>query len=444
MNELNIMNEEIVLESYIGKTRTLKACEEILDQMRFLLKQKPTLDINNHPLNKKLCNLLKQEFGFKNAYVNWFRFDALTGGTTNAYTQVNAVVFFKDLGKREDDDSGVNGYYDKKHQHVLCITISTSMILYSDLTGGELLAILLHEIGHNFDNDIHKFFLHLINLASSAIMILDTGKWMKEDGLRNILNNSEQIGELFGRMAFISSPLIIGSNIYNELMGRMNQLLNTIIDIVPFARYIERASISTVRLLDEVFLVLNEDWLVFINWIKEKPIRQAMAKSPILFILKCMVNVSTKKGEKYADSFATIYGYGSELSTALTKTTFGEISHIKMATDRFPIVSIITDLRYAFHYVVNCAMQPDHGSDIERAVFILQTLRKELASSDLHPGLKKEVEEEIVKLEEIIDNLQHATIEKRYYIAAGMQWVILNVFKGNTFLLERIFPDHTA
>lgn len=470
MNELNIMNDEIVLESYIGKTNTLKECENVLNQLRDLLIKTPTLDVTNHPLNRKLESLLQKEFGFKRVYVVWPRLSVKTkdisylpnltvpvgdnpnrgklvslSSESNAYTLTNCMVFFKDLCNRKDNDNDSSmGYYDRGHQHVLYINISIAMITYSKLTGGELLAILLHEIGHNFDNTPHRFYIKMLGVFNSIFVGTDTKKWLRRRKENGTMIMPYNMKELFIRMKTITAPAWAGSNIHKDILGKASALLNTVMDVIPFARDIEIFVTQIIHIKDQLPFLNSDDWREFESWLKEKPIRTAIKTNPFFFVINSMATISTKKMEKFADSFAVIYGYGSELSTALTKTTFGDIAELKTLTDNFPAISFVADLRYAFHYVVNCIVHPDHGSDIERAVFMLQTLQKELNSSDIHPGMKKEIEEEITKLKKIIDNLQKKTIDDKYYLASVFQWVILRVFEGNVFLAERLFPDYTA
>ena len=103
------------------------------------------------------------------------------------------------------------------------------------------------------------------------------------------------------------------------------------------------------------------------------------------------------------------------------------------------------DINNTAYMLLNTLADQSHGSNVERAYKILQiqktNLRKE---KDLPPEIRQELEDQINQLQEFVDSYPGRTADDGMYISAALQWFIIHVFKGNTFLVERIFPDKRA
>jgi hypothetical protein len=110
--------------------------------------------------------------------------------------------------------------------------------------------------------------------------------------------------------------------------------------------------------------------------------------------------------EKGADSFASKYGYGPELSSALRKcknpknTLYGSAVG---ATGK--VGNVFGDIALIERDIVSMLLGNDHPNTNQRTASMLDKLEKDLSSGNYSPGAKKELEEEIKRMREAYDNV---------------------------------------
>jgi hypothetical protein len=164
-------------------------------------------------------------------------------------------------------------WYDKEHQYdFFCLMFTEN---FNQLTPGELTALLLHEIGHCFDICTLTYFADVINW----IACIATG------------------------------PISIFTKYFNTTIGRY---MYKFIDLLE--------SIRPLSILGQAYLTVN-DLLVMIagplgtiNYIGRMLAGAIIA--PVDTVMKVAVGVGQ---EKFADSFATAYGYGPQLISLMDK-----------------------------------------------------------------------------------------------------------------------------
>lgn len=162
-----------------------------------------------------------------------------------------------------------------------------SVDLFSDhgvnsLTGGEILSIILHEIGHNFYvGPIHE-------LTPEISLFLTTGEL------------SAMINSMVSQLILLEGSSIIDSFVSDSTRKTLTQLFN-IIDTF----------IATFSSLDTAISLIAG----FLRY-------SAVLTSLFAKLLNPMTIIKALSGydpEKYSDAFATSYGYGPELSSSLEK-----------------------------------------------------------------------------------------------------------------------------
>ena len=89
-----------------------------------------------------------------------------------------------------------------------------------------------------------------------------------------------------------------------------------------------------------------------------------------------------KKGEQFADSFATAYGYGPELISALGKR--GTYDNVKV-TNCGKATVFFRDLNNCLGEIVNCLIQV-HGTDQERCKDCIKRIRINTYRQNLWTG----------------------------------------------------------
>lgn len=175
---------EVLNEMYFGKVPELLIAENLLNEFKekcmkvkpffeFSIDDKVFKKLKNDEMWIKLSNCFSKMFGFKAAYIELVEPSMLFTG--NAYTYIcpgtdekyiplmlsktkqgNKKYKLEDvLGKAVIVNN--KGFYIDKNQFpaVLITFISLDWFFRDNLTGGNILAVLLHEIGHNFTRIIH-------------------------------------------------------------------------------------------------------------------------------------------------------------------------------------------------------------------------------------------------------------------------------------------------
>ena len=112
--------------------------------------------------------------------------------------------------------------------------------------------------------------------------------------------------------------------------------------------------------------------------------------------------------EKFADTFAAMFGYGEELHNCLVKMTdniykdyYGD--EVKQRPDFLDqIDAYIYYFNDFLEYVLN--VQDEHPKKLARIKTSVDYIKKELAKEGLDPKMKKELIDELTRLNKIIDD----------------------------------------
>lgn len=341
---------EILLEYYQGKQPALIKCEKYLDEIIRYEKEneKSFINVRTHkasPANVKLENELTSFFKVKKINIYWATgmVNAMTI-TPSAFASMSANSAYK------------SGSYSDITIHMI---VYTDLITKANLNAQELLAMMLHEIGHNF-------YLCPISAGFQLFYIVATFPI-------GLLNNLIQKLVLVGILHiedFIKKEIPI---LYNSLqiIGRF------------FAEFTQILAPITNPVNMLVSLALN------LTSIATNPMKA--------------VNLLTGYGnEKGADSFAAVYGYGPNQASALRKMeTLENMLYGKVvANDKGP-VSIINDLSLLMCDLMAMMMLEPHPSNNQRAASMLKKLKRDLATNDYPKGMKQDLEKEIARMEKM-------------------------------------------
>lgn len=379
--------ENYVQEAYYGKLPEFEELEVLFEK---LIKQAKRDGIdkcnpNKYPEHEKICKIFSKLFGFKKSYIYWEPFYQ-----ANAYTySMNIFMVYTDkkklIEKRPD-----KGFYDSSHSIVLTVYITTGL-LHKNMKARELIAIILHEIGHNFDySNYHKFqavLYALVSFGSSAMQIhkqKNKTNDMKEDFLLQTQMNEKEYWEYQIKRDKINKKM----KEWEEKSYKKNQIL----------RGIKFPLTLPIKLIYFIF----------------SPISQ-------------IGTLSGKKGELFADSFATAYGYGQDLINALQKFE----DNRPIYNPKSPITKFFFDLgKLSWEMSINIYAEV-HGTNMERCQECIEKLRWDLEHNDFPPALKKELINEINSLTQMYKSFYTiSTDDSRYPITKLYRKYINKIWGG--------------
>lgn len=394
-NYLDITNEselldiiqEVQFENY-----KIKEIEIEIGKLRnkFFKNYNSSSKINTDPLIEKISTLFEQAFGFYS-----FQLSVDQSNLPNAYTvpmssKIDSWNYKKCVKKT---NQGLQ-FTPAAKVNIMAV-ITKGLLLDQKYNDKEIVAILLHEIGHNFSDSINN----TLGIFSNFKKIL-------------------LIPYIFTNPANSTN---IGRGIATKMVKNMRNNHKAMVDCYNATRLII-SSIEYVCLNVTTFISANP----FALSNKLNSIIKYMLKNPVQLILDQIFSFFGKKDEYTSDSFVTMYGYGTDLSTAL----------LKVERHNLPVDEIFKSTNIgAIYYALfkesidffNMILVDNHPAASKRLLNILNTLEKEYDKDYINPKLKKETKKEIDEIRELInDEIKNNSFDGNFW---RVRW--------NKFILSR-------
>ena len=312
----NVIHEEAA--RYVGKTKYLEEAEKELNKLivhiqdenpngfiksavqnvksiRYAMKSK----INISPEIEKVSRLMEKQFGFKE-----FVLGVLPVQLDNAFNYPKPMIIrdhqIKGMPTLHHPDGS---FYDKTHSYI-ANSILFDSLFHGKYTGGEILALLLHEIGHQFDisatSYFNTFFLLPFNIYYDVKLGIMTKYLPKPFQIAlDVLQ-----GYLIPMKTHVIPKLFKTSAANQRQMDPRGFAWNSLIQTL----------LNKYLMFDEIYERAKN-----LTKIVTKPISYLMDRFPTILPLKIANALTFFNAERFSDSFATVYGYGPELISALRK-----------------------------------------------------------------------------------------------------------------------------
>ena len=388
-----------VLEYFQGKNKELIKCEGYLanickkigvwnpsnaELMTGILKDS-IRELTKKPISRsfKDCVALEKTlaklFGVGEVRIFW------ETGKINAYTLCDSKLTTK--GRQEALLSGKENPKTKINVFVYTETISAC-----GLTPSEVLAILLHEIGHTFYYSTLQIFneiaISLIGLGIPIILKkLMTGVYIAAGNVHDFIR--QNIPGLQNAFDFISRPFIES----NIIVAPITMIMN----------------------IQNLMVQVAKRW------------------NPV-GILKSTLKYGEEKG---ADSFATRYGYGPELASALTKLNKKDNTLYGNAINKTGAIgNVIGDMVLLEQELVSGILLDPHPNNNQRASSMLKKLKRDLANNEYSPEAKIELEEEIIRMEGAYKTCSKLGDDELPNVRAAIYHILDSITKGHSDFRE--------
>lgn len=342
-----------VNETYFGKSKELEIIEKSFDKA---IQSKDKIDASSLGI---VAKQLQKKFGFDNVSIGIDKTPGL-----NAYTYIDIA----DIKKMKIKTS--EGYKALPGNTCSILVVFSPAMLSGVLSGKELTAITLHEIGHQFAS---KRILNSSSLRYMASYIRGLSELDKI--IRIASQETNSIADMFMMIRRVISKLT------EDAVFAIKYVINTLILLKDI--------LKTPTLKDTYNLIGDSTKSNRImNYIKnfdkiKKPIKVHDLE------------------EEMADSFATIYGYGPELASALTKIEASDIDEEFDPYDNsFYNLYIYIPIYTLLSYI--CTSDSGIAIQTSRRVYAqLLTLRKEMNDIKTDAKTKKRILADIDELEKV-------------------------------------------
>lgn len=375
---------EILLEYYQGRPKELIKCEGYIREIIKLIKE----DHDNHnPARTRQvyrdaqpCVKLEKElakfFNVAEIHIYW------QTSELNAYT-LAPMGFCTGMYK----NNYLAGRFSDLRMH---ICVYEELVYMGGLNEQEILAFILHEIGHNFYFcPIKACFDLMYAIATFPVGVL---------------------------MNYVTRGVYI---IYSEMEDWLKRTFPFIYNII--------------NTVDDISLHVGS---------------LCKGINVIASLAMAIVNITTGNvdvlngitgygGEKGADSFAAKYGYGPELVSGLHKLDEPEAflgTHIKESFG--PFGSVMSDIScLAVDLMAGMTLNP-HPNHNQRAQSLLKKLRKDLARGDYPPAAKRDLEAEIKRMEKMSEAVNSSAIGGKPGVKQAWYNMLNTITKGHSDLRE--------
>lgn len=377
-----------VNEVYFGKTKEILAIETQLDIFRnkYLGRYVLNMKVNSDKDLLKFDRMMEDYFGF-----GCFSLHIHNQQQANAFTM--PVDYRYDYANPKDNIiADKNGFkFKKEFDYAAILGIYSGIIFNPDFSTQECMALILHEIGHNFNSAINRSNGTMVNMYISIIYSIDMILLL--------------CGYLPSAISILSrsngTRIIIEKTAKN--MREKNYVPVVVYDAFKQFLYLIHAGIVAVNNLSRV-LTLG---LATVLGAASRLVTSIQTINPIQLIFKPFGLKIGYRSEESADNFATMYGYGGELSSALSKLE-GEAgessSRIMKVFNKIPVISQLTHLVEAPVEIL-MSIFDEHPNSAIRIQDQIALLNAELDKTDIDPKMRNTIKSDIKVCEDALQVL---------------------------------------
>lgn len=309
---------------------------------------------------KNLEDEIQKIFGFRSVEIIPLKEEYLNKDKEFYYNCINA---YTTMINRYPIDGLVTekGFYDSTHSISLMITFTNTAI--RDLTPGEFVGVLLHEIGHNCDPALVDIKYTQVNILSKYLT----------DRKDKITNAERKIAKKSIGAEILAGGIIIIFYILAAIMsiGGFKQLWRNIVNGIKNLFHIKISDSELNSRLERVKKQVEQD--------KKQFNRQEYS-------------------EAFADNFARMYGYGSELASALKKIDIETQKQYKSWYD------LERNRQEAIIQLIKYTLQDEHKTEIHRIHALIREYKKDIEDKTLPKDVKKKMEDDLAELEAVYNS----------------------------------------
>lgn len=408
-------------EVYLGGS-AVAGIQSVMDQIAKAFVDDPSLIMLRHPLNEKLEDEVKKAFGFKYVRIEWH-----SGVGVNAFTLASEKVSHM-FDKSFKQGSHSKGFYDKNHSMTVCILLDSGFFTQLNLTPREVVAMLLHEIGHNFDVTLFTVlgtgFYTILNILEISRLFAFIGD--SKDGKEfwfKIKMHAGDIGKII-MLPLASIPFTKPAAL--AIMNIRDHILERLPSIQDMSYQFKVAYNDMLRIINAVLFPVT-----LIKQISYKLVTFKLSMiNPTYFMLtsslKTVANLLSKHGEVYSDTFAATYGYGEDLAFALEKVMRNAS---RPTSNEVPkSLDVFFDLSYTYIEFMNLmSNSTQHPNNIKRIRRMIDKLERDAKNNNVDPNLRKELDLKIKELNKAYDTIVNAG-ETEYSFVSSIYTKLMSAY----------------
>lgn len=353
----------------------------------------------------RLRKLLEKQFGFYSVDLLMKSYPAPNCFTYSVSTALDVGIITAFISKTTNQGISFN----KKWRICTVVVITDSLMADEDMTDGEIVAVLMHEIGHNFENVLSPGLI-APNFVFSLL------------GLRDILsipttpeNKIEAIFAKFNTLKIISSQAT--HNPIAAYMYSLYQIVKSMSIFVPMVT----------RLLYRPYIVVKN---IMDNITRLERVLNRATDAQLGSILSGILIGYSK--ETVADKFASMHGYGPELISGLRKMEEKQVVGTDQLIDNIPIIGHLYGLILLASKEIIYLTDP-HPENSARLYACMDAIEDDAKNEHLNPKTKLELMKNLDTLRELIETYDEKATKNNAYssrASAMFQKFLLKLLPG--------------
>lgn len=398
-----LFDNKAIDEAYFGKTPEILAIEKQLHIFRnkYMGGYIVNPGVNSDPDLIKFDRMMEDYFGF-----GCFTLKIINQSVVNGFTYPLDYRF--DVNRTAKDLIATKkGFKFKKEYDYSLLMCSYSGIMFNDnFTDGEIMAMILHEVGHNFNSALNSKQACMTDLFITIAAINDV---------------------LF---AFVGNPyaikeLITNTNAWRNYADRLGRkwredgiFYTKIYDTIRDIKSLIGTAYMTV---DDVVRVLTGGFGMLLTGAIQALYK---VRDVLLHPLSLIFAPMRYRNERGADNFATMYGYGPEEVSLMSKFNGEEVDSPRIvmnAINKIPLLSTLIHLN-EFPGILLVSIFDEHPTEMARCLDQLELLKREVQKDDLDPKMKKYIlsdikacEQQLAKLTDTRRGIKDPYLAKKFY-----------------------------
>lgn len=359
-------------EVYFGKTPELQRMENQLGIFRskYLDNYIMIPTVNSDPDLLRFNRMMEDFFGF-----GCFSLHVINQASMNAFTypiDMRYDVFNTNKNLLVDK----NHYKFNKKADYTCVTVIYSGLIFNPgFTTEEIMACILHEVGHNFYSAIDRTNGVAINLYSAITFMVNLASLFTGNvtALSTIENNTEIYQKIVGKI--------------RNFLRDHNSILIKIKDYFDFICSIPKnIALGVINIIDIFTLGL-------LGYLGSILTTRSNFLNPLTYVFLPILF----DNERTADNFCTIYGYGPAHITLEEKMHSASTPSPSKIIEGFKQIPVFSDLYFLNTQVGNIIIHTfdSHPEEIYRCQDQIDLLERELAKENLDPKMKKVIAQDL-------------------------------------------------
>lgn len=357
--------------------------------------------VMNSPEWKKFKKLLEKQFGFWSVSFVLLSIQEPNAAAVQIAGNVENVVTNRPYKSLKVDQQGF--HYKPEDEFCILIMITEGLLFDSKYSDAEVLAVMLHEIGHCFDSATFKYMGPLSFLTAINNIREKLGTSISISALvaainLNKIRNDQQVEQVNNAIDDKQGKLI--SLAFSTAMYYFER-------IAALAKYKENKERAILAILGFAGPLVGKSATYLYRMIKPvfNFLRKIASFNPVTMIKDNIKSMFFGKAqEHFADKFAAMHGYGPELITGLGKLETGKFSGslLNDAIDKVPIVRDVYGLTVAGVFgIYTSLMSTDaHPNFAARFNSVKNIVKADLNDPNIDPKTKKLLTKQIEQIDD--------------------------------------------